>query len=109
MARRVRPTPTSRLARNGSHSAAPTPARPTPSRPTPRAIALVFGLALAVRAVHLCSLSSSPLWTATMGDAVSYLDWARRIAAGNWLGTEAFYQAPLYPYVVAAIFTLPAA
>jgi len=76
---------------------------------TPRATALVFGVALAVRAIHLWSLSSSPLWTATMGDAVSYLDWARRIAAGDWIGTDTFYQAPLYPYVLGSILKLSGA
>ena len=73
------------------------------------AAALVFAVALAVRAVHVWSLSSSPLWTATMGDAVTYLEWARRIAGGDWLGTEAFYQAPLYPYVLAAILKVSGA
>jgi Flp pilus assembly protein TadD/4-amino-4-deoxy-L-arabinose transferase-like glycosyltransferase len=72
-------------------------------------IALVFGVALAVRAVHLWSLSSSPLWTATMGDAVAYLEWARRIAGGDWIGTETFYQAPLYPYFLATILKLSGA
>ena len=73
------------------------------------AIALVFGVALAVRAVHLWSLSSSLLWTATMGDAVAYLDWARRIAGGDWIGTETFYLAPLYPYFLATILKLSGA
>lgn len=72
-------------------------------------VALVFGVALAVRAVHLWSLSSSPLWTATMGDAVAYLEWARRIAGGDWIGTETFYQAPLYPYFLATILKLTGA
>lgn len=36
-----------------------------------------------------------------VGDAVAYHAWAQRIASGDWLGTEGFYQAPLYPYVLA--------
>ena len=39
-----------------------------------------------------------------MGDAVSYDAWAQGIAAGNWLGNDVFYQAPLYPYFLGALF-----
>ena len=39
-----------------------------------------------------------------MGDAVSYDAWAQGIAAGNWLGNEVFYQAPLYPYFLGTLF-----
>ena len=106
MARRVRAVRTASTARHRSSQPAPNLAGLAPSGPTARAIALVVGVALAVRAAHLWMLSSSPLWTATMGDAVAYLDWARRIAAGDWLGTDAFYQAPLYPYFIAAIWTI---
>ena len=36
-----------------------------------------------------------------MGDAQSYHAWAQEIAAGNWIGDDVFYQAPLYPYFFA--------
>ncbi len=36
-----------------------------------------------------------------MGDSRAYDEWARRIAAGDWIGREVFYQAPLYPYFLA--------
>jgi len=109
MARRVRDIRTSKVARERSPRAASNLASPASGAPTAGAMALVFGVALAVRGAHLWSLSSSPLWTATMGDAVSYLDWARRIAGGDWLGSDTFYQAPLYPYFVAAIVKLAGA
>ena len=35
-----------------------------------------------------------------------YDEWARRIAEGEWLGTDVFYQAPLYPYFLGAIYAL---
>jgi Flp pilus assembly protein TadD len=91
------------VSRAASSPAGLTPTGPAASGPAASAVAVVFLVALAVRAAHLWSMSSSLLWTATMGDAVAYLDWARRIAGGDWLGTDAFYQAPLYPYVLAAI------
>ncbi len=39
-----------------------------------------------------------------MGDAVSYDAWARTILAGDWIGHEIFYQAPLYPYFLAVVY-----
>src|SRR6185295_17535505 len=32
--------------------------------------------------------------------------WAQQIAGGQWIGTEVFYQTPLYPYFMAVIFKL---
>ena len=32
-----------------------------------------------------------------MGDSHAYDAWAQRIAAGDWVGGDVFYQAPLYP------------
>ncbi|MGC1273791.1 MAG: glycosyltransferase family 39 protein [Planctomycetaceae bacterium] len=39
-----------------------------------------------------------------MGDARSYDAWAKRLAAGDWLGSDVFYQAPLYPYFLGTIY-----
>ena len=58
----------------------------------------MFALALAVRLGHLWSWHDTALFTTPVGDARAYLAWAREIAAGDWLGREVFYQAPLYPY-----------
>jgi tetratricopeptide (TPR) repeat protein len=32
--------------------------------------------------------------------------WAKRIAAGDWIGTEVFYFPPLYPYLLGALYRL---
>lgn len=39
-----------------------------------------------------------------MGDALRYHEWGAEIAQGNWLGTESFYQAPLYPYFIGGLY-----
>lgn len=65
---------------------------------------LVFVVALAVRGLHLWQLQGSPLLQVLMGDGRSYDAWARRIAAGDWLGSRVFYQAPLYAYFLAAVY-----
>ena len=63
----------------------------------------VFALALAVRTLYVLEWHASPLFTTPIGDARAYLEWARRIAGGDWFGREVFYQAPLYPYFLALV------
>lgn len=64
----------------------------------------LWAVALAVRLVYLWEVSDSPLWLVVMGDARSYDTWARRLAAGDWIGSDVFYQAPLYPYFMGAVY-----
>lgn len=66
----------------------------------------IFLLAFALRLAVLLQLESMPLFYNLMGDPRGYDDWARTIAAGDWLGHEVFYQAPLYPYFLAALRAL---
>ena len=66
----------------------------------------VFAVALALRAVYLHQLDGSLLFTELFGDGQQYDAWAREIAAGDWIGGEVFYQAPLYPYFLAALYTI---
>ena len=68
--------------------------------------AAIFGVALAVRLLHVWLLSRSPYFDALMGDARGYDEWARRLAGGDWIGTEVFYQAPLYPYFLGVLYSL---
>jgi 4-amino-4-deoxy-L-arabinose transferase-like glycosyltransferase len=58
-------------------------------------------LALAMRAIHLMQARDVPLFDILIVDGRQYDAWARRIAAGDWIGSETFYQAPLYPYFLA--------
>jgi len=68
--------------------------------------AIVFAVALAVRLVHLWQMREAPVFSVLMGDARGYDEWARRIAAGDWLGTDVFYQAPLYPYFLGTLYRI---
>lgn len=65
---------------------------------------IIFLLAFAVRAIGYLELRSSALMTTLLGDAAGYDRWAQRIAAGDWWGSEVFYQAPLYPYFLAVLY-----
>jgi len=67
-------------------------------------VAVLFAVALAVRALHLYAMRRSPLFEVLLGDAAQYDRWARRIAGGEWLGTEVFYQTPLYPYLLGVVY-----
>ena len=84
----------------------PGPATAT-ARPRRAAIpAVVFVTALAVRLLHLWQMTTTPFATVLLGDAKGYDAWARRLAAGDWVGTDVFYQAPLYPYFLGLVYTL---
>jgi tetratricopeptide (TPR) repeat protein len=66
----------------------------------------VAALALAVRLLHLWEIRRAPIVNQLVGDGRAYDAWARQIAAGDWVGSGVFYQAPLYPYFLAAIYAL---
>lgn len=66
----------------------------------------IFGLALAVRIVHLIQIGEAPFFSLLLGDSRGYDLWARAIAAGDWIGGEVFYQAPLYPYFLGVVYLL---
>lgn len=63
-------------------------------------------VALLLRVWHLWQLQATPYASVLLGDARGYDAWARRLAAGDWIGSDVFYQAPLYPYVVGAIYAV---
>lgn len=67
---------------------------------------MIFVVALALRLLYLYQLAATPLGQVLLGDGVAYDAWARRIAAGDWWGSEVFYQAPLYPYVLAVVYAV---
>ena len=59
---------------------------------------LILCGALFLRLIYLWQIAAIPLFENLAGDGRAYDEWAQRIAAGDWLGKEVFYQAPLYPY-----------
>jgi len=67
---------------------------------------VIFAIAVSVRLVNVWQMRGSPFGSILLGDSATYDEWARRIAAGDWLGSGAFYQAPLYPYVLGTVYVL---
>jgi len=66
----------------------------------------LFALAFAVRAAYLFQTQASPLFDSPIMDAAYHDQWARELAAGKWLGDEAFFRAPLYPYFLGSLYRL---
>lgn len=69
---------------------------------------MLFGLAVAVRGVVWYQLRDDAQFNMLVGDAAKYDAWARDIAAGDLLSRRegVFYQAPLYPYFLAAHYAV---
>ena len=66
----------------------------------------IFLVSLGVRLLHLWQIRTAPFFHVLMGDAQSYDVWAQQIAAGDWVGSDVFFQAPLYPYFLGLVYTL---
>lgn len=66
----------------------------------------IFVFALVVRLVYLAQIRAIPFFETLVGDAASYDAWAQRIAGGDWLGSESFYQAPAYPYLLGVLYAI---
>src|SRR4026208_1553831 len=64
---------------------------------------LVFAAAFFLRLIYLLQIDAIPLFYYLAGDGRTYDEWAQRIAAGDWLGSGVFDQAPLYPYFLALL------
>jgi tetratricopeptide (TPR) repeat protein len=64
------------------------------------ALPAVVLLGAVLRILHLIALSRSPLFDLLQWDAGSYDLWARDIAGGKLIGDSAFWQDPLYAYVL---------
>lgn len=69
-------------------------------------VGAIFTVALAMRLAHLWQIRDTPFFSVLMGDAKAYDTWAQQLAAGDWVGRDVFYQAPLYPYFLGLVYTL---
>jgi tetratricopeptide (TPR) repeat protein len=74
-----------------------------PSAPGP-GLTIVLGAALLLRLAHWAAVRQAPFIAQLVMDSAEYDRWARQIAAGDWLGHGVFFQAPLYPYLLACVY-----
>ena len=67
---------------------------------------IIFAIAVIVRLLHVWQMRETLFFSVLMGDSRGYDTWARQLAGGDWMGTEVFYQAPLYPYFLGVIYAI---
>jgi len=66
----------------------------------------ILAAAFLLRIFHWLALRNEPFFAQLAMDSQEYDRWAREIAAGNWAGQGVFFQAPLYPYVLAVLYKI---
>ena len=68
---------------------------------------LVFTAALLVRILYLLqSMHSDPMFSQPILDSMIHHNWAYIIAKGDWIGSDSFFRAPLYPYFLGAVYAI---
>ncbi len=68
---------------------------------------VVFALAFGIRILHVHFVERADPWAdAPIIDEAAYDRAAQRIASGEWIGREVFFQDPLYPYALGAIYSV---
>ena len=77
----------------------------TPARPRSILLAILV-IALALRLAHWWAVRDEPFFAQLAMDSQEYDRWAREIAGGAWLGSQVFFQAPLYPYLLAFVYAV---
>ena len=68
-------------------------------------LAGLFLFAFLLRLAYLLEVKDAAFFAVLVGDGAVYDAAAQKIQT-DWIGKEVFYQAPLYPYFLAAIYTL---
>jgi 4-amino-4-deoxy-L-arabinose transferase-like glycosyltransferase len=78
-----------------------------PAWPRRLGLALLVLLAVGLRLAAVVQYEANhPLADAPGIDERSYLEWGAELAGGDWLGDEVFFQEPLYPYFLGAVFSV---
>jgi tetratricopeptide (TPR) repeat protein len=57
-----------------------------------------------LRFAYVLHLQASPLADVPMLDELYHVEWAKALAAGDWIGSAVFFRAPLYPYLLGVVF-----
>jgi 4-amino-4-deoxy-L-arabinose transferase-like glycosyltransferase/cytochrome c-type biogenesis protein CcmH/NrfG len=80
--------------------------QPTRNIATLFALAAILAAALGLRLAYVFQIVPTNLVEPTDLDPGFYYNWAKEIAAGNWLGTTPFVQSPLYAYLLGIFIKL---
>jgi hypothetical protein len=66
----------------------------------------ILAAALLIRLAHWWAVRDEPFFAWLAMDSQEYDRWASGIAAGDWLGSQVFFQAPLYPYALGLLYAV---
>jgi tetratricopeptide (TPR) repeat protein len=69
-------------------------------------LVVLFLFALGLRLIYLGQLQDTPWFDAPIEDAQRYDEWAMAIRQGTSFHQGPYFQAPLYPYFLAAVYAL---
>ena len=74
-----------------------------------RFLIFLFLAAFSIRLLFLIEVADSPVFVLNFlkgSDMEKYVKWGNSISSGDWLGSEAYWQAPLFPYMLGIVFKL---
>lgn len=71
-----------------------------------KAYLAIFALALALRLLYQREMADTLFFAVPVGDGAAFDAWGRRLAGGDYLGSEVYYQAPLYPHLLGVLYSL---
>ncbi len=72
----------------------------------PIVLGLILAFSLILGVVCVIQHRASPFSQLPIIDEEAYVEWGKKIAAGDILGGTVFYQDPLYPYFLGGVFWL---
>jgi len=72
----------------------------------PKVLFLILLLGLVLRLLYLGHLVETPYFKTPVLDELYHDNWARRLAAGGWVGRETLFRAPLYPYLLGMTYAV---
>jgi tetratricopeptide (TPR) repeat protein len=65
---------------------------------------VTIAIIVAIRASYFSTLSTSIFFKSPILDSKLYDWWAMKIASGQWLGNDAYFMGPLYPYFLGIVY-----
>ncbi len=71
-----------------------------------KALLWILAAALLLRVIYLLQLKGSIFWGNYILDSQALDLWGKEIAAGNLVGTEPFFRAPLYGYLLGLVYAI---
>lgn len=99
--------------RAGSQPAGAAPAGGSPAAalarrlPSPAlALALLLVIGAVIRLAYYLQVRDDAFFRVPYLDALSYDEWARRLARGDWGAGEPYWMGPLYPHLLAAVYAV---